>query len=85
MNNTSRRIEKWPNLTCMWIRIGLCKITAYQHSLGERRMAYLLITSFPAEASRVFIDFEEVGMISSRPSCPHAKNLSAGAELGLDD
>lgn len=48
-------------------------------------MAYLLITCFPAKASRIFTDFKEVGMLSSRPSRPYAKNLSAGAELGLDD
>ena len=50
-------------------------------------MAYFVITSLTAAAGRgqLFIDADEVSMISSRPTCPDAKNLSAGAEFSLNN
>lgn len=50
-------------------------------------VACLLITPLPAQSSRglLFVDTNEVSMISSCPSCPHAQNLSARVEVSPND
>lgn len=87
MNYTGRRIGTWPNVACGRIDIGLFKINFINDGSGRCRVAYLLITSLTARESgtSLVVDAKEVSMISSRPTCPYAKELSAGSELGLND
>lgn len=74
---------------CMWVNLcrSFWKLALVRKGLGGWRVACLLITSLTVQGSRglVFVDADEVSMISSCPSCPHAENLSAGVEFSLND
>ena len=73
----------------IWVHLcfAVPESTVVSTGSSERCVAYLLITSLTALGykAELFIDVKEVSMIASRPARPHAQDLSAGAELSLND